>query len=572
MPTDTTQPSAESVRQRQQADLSLKQFKQQVMEDYRTAYSARQMLRTALLDADCGNVSARCDVAQVALSRFVEPTDTYLSAGLDIASNLAQGQMTIRGFFESLFASESKAEGTSDVMSQASEIQVAVGLALAQVSNAQTDDDEAEGPQSPTPTASPQHRGQRVVVCTIGSTFSADGEFLEAISFAASRSLPIAVVLWNNSGATTNGNLMRQLTGFAQAVGQRKTLYMESVKGDDYEATCRVMITQMNRTRAGATTLTFVSGSDADIDKFKLWLTDKRIATPQQIADLEVESQRTVERERRGAYLTSLVADTPLHTPRKTLVDIEPLSDLCPMQMMLMPLIPSAINKAIGVAKEGLYPVVESDDDAIASSLLMRHAEARLLIRTTSRNAARIANATPDSTPILTPATQSEARAAYRLLLPNARMAVVLESAREREQTEEPVALNHTALGMAHQMTQGEDVTIVSFGASTLPSHDATRLLSARGIRAELIHLGSLRPLDSEGLMEQSLRRTKRLCIVDSDPTGRTAHIILSHLTLSPAAMRYLIASPLVIHPNRHGIDVEPQQVCNAVCQMTANN
>ena len=153
-----------------------------------------------------------------------------------------------------------------------------------------------------------------------------------------------------------------------------------------------------------------------------------------------------------------------------------------------------------------------------------------------------------------------------------ARMAVVLESAREREQTEEPVALNHTALGMAHQMTQGEDVTIVSFGASTLPSHDATRLLSARGIRAELIHLGALRPLDSEGLMEQSLRRTKRLCIVDSDPTGRTAHIILSHLTLSPAAMRYLIASPLVIHPNRHGIDVEPQQVCNAVCQMTANN
>ena len=80
-------------------DISLGQFKEQVLRDYRVAYMGREARRAAMVEADCHYVTALSDVAQAALARFAEAEDAYISAGLDLTAELALGRQTPSGFF-----------------------------------------------------------------------------------------------------------------------------------------------------------------------------------------------------------------------------------------------------------------------------------------------------------------------------------------------------------------------------------------------------------------------------------------------------------------------------------------
>ncbi len=531
---------------RHESDINLRQFKEQVLSDYRLAFLGREMRRSAMVDADCHYVTALSDVAQVTLARFAGECDAYVSAGLDLTAELVRGSVTSPLFFSSLFSA------AYDLYSHGApnRLSVAVGMALADAS--------ARG------AAAGEEGGRRVIVCTACGDFGSNGDFFESVSYAAARSLPLCIVLWNNNGSTSNGNLIRQLSGFCQSSGGRKTLNIEAAKGGDYAALCRVMRQQVETARRGCTTLTFVSGDDADVKAFGHWITEKQIATEEQLSEIESETRQQVERDRRGAYLSSLVADTPIRHPHRSLADISDLYALSPKPVMCMPAGAGAVNKAIGVAKAGFLPVVDASASDARSSLLASYPDDAVIVRSTDIEVGAFLASSPPSTNVYTPVTLAEAQGIYRELFSNPRQAIVLEPGFDAKCDLVPEASDMSA----SRLSEGEDVTLVSFGLATRHAADAVRLLSAQSLRVDHIHLTSLRPLDSAGLVSASLRKTKRLVVVDTDPSGLSAAAIISELALSGESFRHLMCPPVVVRPQSSLRPVEPHDICVEVARV----
>jgi pyruvate/2-oxoglutarate/acetoin dehydrogenase E1 component len=71
-------------------------------------------------------------------------------------------------------------------------------------------------------------------------------------------------------------------------------------------------------------------------------------------------------------------------------------------------------------------------------------------------------------------------------------------------------------LGEARIVREGSDVTIVTYGAMVHDSQKAAEVLAGDGIRAEILDLRSLIPLDEEAILA-SVRKTSRLLIVHED-------------------------------------------------------
>ena len=72
-------------------------------------------------------------------------------------------------------------------------------------------------------------------------------------------------------------------------------------------------------------------------------------------------------------------------------------------------------------------------------------------------------------------------------------------------------------IGVPQIAKQGEDVTIIAYGAMLRPTLDAADLLEQQGIQAEVIDLLTISPLDS-GLLTDSVQKTGRAVIVHEAP------------------------------------------------------
>ncbi len=66
-------------------------------------------------------------------------------------------------------------------------------------------------------------------------------------------------------------------------------------------------------------------------------------------------------------------------------------------------------------------------------------------------------------------------------------------------------------IGKAHRLIEGNDVTIIACGHLVWQSIEAEAMLAAKGIRAEVINMHTIKPLDVEAVLE-SVQKTK--CVV----------------------------------------------------------
>ncbi|MGC8603598.1 MAG: alpha-ketoacid dehydrogenase subunit beta, partial [Desulfomonilaceae bacterium] len=83
----------------------------------------------------------------------------------------------------------------------------------------------------------------------------------------------------------------------------------------------------------------------------------------------------------------------------------------------------------------------------------------------------------------------------------------------EGEVPEEDYAI---PLGVADVKREGSDVTIVAIGRMVHLALEAADVLSKEGIRAEVVDLRSLSPLDDAAVV-RSVQKTHRLVVVDED-------------------------------------------------------
>ncbi|PHI18901.1 transketolase [Lewinellaceae bacterium SD302] len=86
-------------------------------------------------------------------------------------------------------------------------------------------------------------------------------------------------------------------------------------------------------------------------------------------------------------------------------------------------------------------------------------------------------------------------------------------------------------LGVPEVVREGDDLTIVTYGACVKVCNEAAELLAQRGVEVEVIDVQTLLPFDLEHRIAQQLRHTNRLMIVDEDVPGGASAYLLQQIT-----------------------------------------
>ena len=102
-------------------------------------------------------------------------------------------------------------------------------------------------------------------------------------------------------------------------------------------------------------------------------------------------------------------------------------------------------------------------------------------------------------------------------------------------------------LGVPEVLRAGEDISLVTYGASCRIALDAAEALAAVGIDVEVIDVQTLLPFDRPGAILESLQKTSRVVFLDEDlPGGATA---------------YMLREVLEVQGGFHWLDTEPRTI-----------
>lgn len=131
---------------------------------------------------------------------------------------------------------------------------------------------------------------------------------------------------------------------------------------------------------------------------------------------------------------------------------------------------------------------------------------------------------------VCVPRTLTETAGMYNTLLQGNDPALVIEPL-NAYRLKEPLPDNPgeytVPLGVPVRLSEGDDVTIVSYGPTCTLAKAVLPQLEGVGISAELIDVRTLLPFDRVGMILESLKKTNRILFVDEDvPGGATAYMM----------------------------------------------
>ena len=106
---------------------SIEQFRELVVYDYKRALLGAELRRVVSLSGNARHITARNDVAQVELARYLTDHDEVFASGIDLTLQLARGSININEFFENYYASSSD----NYSLSTTSNLPKALGMAMA---------------------------------------------------------------------------------------------------------------------------------------------------------------------------------------------------------------------------------------------------------------------------------------------------------------------------------------------------------------------------------------------------------------------------------------------------------
>lgn len=243
------------------------------------------------------------------------------------------------------------------------------------------------------------------------------------------------------------------------------------------------------------------------------------------------------------------------------------LAKFGPERVLDTPLAESMIGgMAIGMAAQGLKPVAEFQFEGFmypAFDQIISHA-GRMRNRTRGRITCPVVYRAPWGGGIHAPEHHSESNEALFAHVPGIRVVIpssparayglllaairdpdpviFLEPKRIYRLVKQEVPDNGEALPLdqCFVLREGEDLTIVTWGAYTVESLQAADQLAQQGVRAEVIDLATISPIDIATILE-SVEKTGRLLIVHEAPKtcgvgAEIAALVAEHAMLSLVA------------------------------------
>tara|TARA_B100000965_G_scaffold52327_4_gene38942 strand:- start:3647 stop:6064 length:2418 start_codon:yes stop_codon:yes gene_type:complete len=238
----------------------------------------------------------------------------------------------------------------------------------------------------------------------------------------------------------------------------------------------------------------------------------------------------------------------------------------------------SIIGQGIGAALRGLRPIVEvqyldyiywaiqtlSDDLATLHYRTKGGQKAPLIIRTRGHRLEGIWHSgSPMSVlvnslrgiHILTPRNFVQATGMYNTMLLSDEPSIIVEplnAYRKKEKMPNNISNVRVSLGMPEIITEGSDITIVTYGSIIKIAEEASTMLEKIGISCEIIDVQTLLPFDINHSILASIKKTNRVVFLDEDVPGGCTAYMMQKVLEEQNAYKYLDSKPITISAKEH--------------------
>jgi pyruvate/2-oxoglutarate/acetoin dehydrogenase E1 component/TPP-dependent pyruvate/acetoin dehydrogenase alpha subunit len=236
------------------------------------------------------------------------------------------------------------------------------------------------------------------------------------------------------------------------------------------------------------------------------------------------------------------------------------------------------LGQAIGMAMRGLRPIAEvqyldyllyalqimSDDLATLRWRTAGGQKAPVIVRTRGHRLEGIWHSGSLMSGIinlvrgmyvLVPRNMVTAAGFYNTLLGADEPAIVVEvlnGYRIKEKLPDNIGEYTVPLGVPEVIREGEDTTLVTYGACCRIAMDAADKLSEVGISVEIVDVQTLLPFDIHGKIIESLKKTSRVIFVDEDVPGGTSAYMLQEVIEKQNGYYWLDSAPKTLTGTQH--------------------
>ena len=238
----------------------------------------------------------------------------------------------------------------------------------------------------------------------------------------------------------------------------------------------------------------------------------------------------------------------------------------------------SIAGKGIGLAIRGLRPIAEiqyldyllyaiqilSDDLASLHYRTKGGQKAPLIIRTRGH---RLEGIWHSGSPmgmiinslrgiyVLVPRNMTKAAGFYNTMLAADDPAIIIEPLngyRTKEKLPDNIGEFRTPLGIPEVLSEGTDVTVVTYGSCCRIAQEATTQLKELSILVELIDVQTLLPFDVNKSIVESIKKTNRVLFLDEDVPGGASAYMMQQVVEGQKAWQYLDSEPKTLSAKPH--------------------
>ncbi len=156
---------------------------------------------------------------------------------------------------------------------------------------------------------------------------------------------------------------------------------------------------------------------------------------------------------------------------------------------------------------------------------------------------------------VLVPRNMTQAAGFYNTMLRSDDPALIIEplnAYRLKEKMPSNIGEFTVALGKPEILSDGTDVTLVTYGSCVRIAQDAIRQLQEFNISVELIDVQTLLPFDLENTISGSLKKTNKIVFFDEDVPGGATSFMMQKVLEKQEGYRYLDAKPVTVTAQEH--------------------
>ncbi|MEM1219502.1 MAG: thiamine pyrophosphate-dependent enzyme, partial [Bacteroidota bacterium] len=156
---------------------------------------------------------------------------------------------------------------------------------------------------------------------------------------------------------------------------------------------------------------------------------------------------------------------------------------------------------------------------------------------------------------ICVPRNMVQAAGFYNTLLQSDEPAIVVECLngyRLKEKQPDNLATFTIPLGVPEVLSEGTDLTLVTYGSCVRVAQKALPVLDHLGISVELIDVQTLLPFDLEFRIVESLKKTNRILFLDEDVPGGATAYMMQEVLEKQDGYQFLDSAPQTLSAKAH--------------------